>query len=254
MPAAANGFSSRALFDFEEENRLFEAADDRAYMQLQLVRLEQPARPGVAFSLVNKLLAFNSPGAARVEVVILSRNDPVSGLRVKVVGGGCSGLSYQLAVEPTPAVVSAATYRGADRMQKLIAAALKDRTGEAISAGDLLDTGKKYDPTADAWTTISTTGAPSARSLHTAVWTGVEMIVWGAAGASPVFGGRYNPITDTWLPVSSTGSPSNTTSPVVLVKSARTIRSLSVSGGVGRAKKYPVSASEPTAAAPASSH
>ena len=73
--------SSRALFDFEEENSVFESNDDRAYMQLQLQRLEQPARPGVAFSLVNKLLAFND-GRARVEVVILSRNDPVSGMRV----------------------------------------------------------------------------------------------------------------------------------------------------------------------------
>ena len=73
--------SSRALFDFEEENRVFEASDDRAYMQLQLERLEQPARPGVAFSLVNKLLAFNAE-RPRVEVVILSRNDPVSGMRV----------------------------------------------------------------------------------------------------------------------------------------------------------------------------
>ncbi|MDR1969396.1 MAG: 5'-nucleotidase, partial [Burkholderiaceae bacterium] len=42
--------SSRALFDFEEENRLFEAGDARAYMQVQLDRLQQPAAPGVAFS------------------------------------------------------------------------------------------------------------------------------------------------------------------------------------------------------------
>ena len=87
MPATLEGqlvvaISSRALFDFEEENRIFEAGDDRAYMQLQLQRVEQPARPGVAFSLVNKLLAFNSDALARVEVVILSRNDPVSGMRV----------------------------------------------------------------------------------------------------------------------------------------------------------------------------
>ena len=74
--------SSRALFDFEDENRVFEAGDDRAYMQLQLERLDQPARPGVAFSLARKLLAFNRGEPARVEVVILSRNDPVSGLRV----------------------------------------------------------------------------------------------------------------------------------------------------------------------------
>jgi 5'-nucleotidase len=74
--------SSRALFDFEVENQLFEQGDDRAYMQLQLDRLDQPAKPGVAFSLVRKLLAFNEPGTQRVEVVILSRNDPVSGMRV----------------------------------------------------------------------------------------------------------------------------------------------------------------------------
>jgi len=74
--------SSRALFDFEEENRIFEARDDHAYMRLQLERLDQPARPGVAFSLARKLVAFNSGGRTEVEVVILSRNDPVSGLRV----------------------------------------------------------------------------------------------------------------------------------------------------------------------------
>lgn len=74
--------SSRALFDFEEENQVFEETDDRAYRALQLERLDIPAKPGVAFSLVRKLLAFNTDDAQRVEVVILSRNDPVSGMRV----------------------------------------------------------------------------------------------------------------------------------------------------------------------------
>ena len=72
--------SSRALFDFEEENQVFETADDHAYMRMQLERLEQPAKPGVAYRLVRKLLAFNADAVRRVEVVILSRNDPVSGL------------------------------------------------------------------------------------------------------------------------------------------------------------------------------
>ena len=74
--------SSRALFDFEEENRAFEAADDRAYTALQLERLDVPAAAGCALPLVRKLLAFNRGGRHRVEVVILSRNDPASGLRV----------------------------------------------------------------------------------------------------------------------------------------------------------------------------
>ena len=87
MPVSLNGqlvvaISSRALFDFEEENQVFEQSNDRAYMDLQLQRLEEPAKPGVAFSLVKKLLAFNDALAQRVEVVILSRNDPVSGMRV----------------------------------------------------------------------------------------------------------------------------------------------------------------------------
>ncbi|WP_180125102.1 5'-nucleotidase [Rhodoferax sp. BLA1] len=108
MPMTLDGklvvaISSRALFDFEEENLVFEQSDDRAYMDLQLQRLDLPAKPGVAFSLVKKLLAFNhvavsasltdpllvepteppiTPPNRPVEVVILSRNDPVSGMRV----------------------------------------------------------------------------------------------------------------------------------------------------------------------------
>ena len=81
--------SSRALFDFEEENEVFEQGNDRDYMRLQLARLDLPAKPGVAFSLVKKLLASVLEGDAPqptssqpVEVVILSRNDPVSGMRV----------------------------------------------------------------------------------------------------------------------------------------------------------------------------
>jgi 5'-nucleotidase len=74
--------SSRALFDFEEENRRFDPTDDKPYRELQLARIEQPAKPGIAYPLVRKLLAFNADAVRRVEVVILSRNDPVSGLRV----------------------------------------------------------------------------------------------------------------------------------------------------------------------------
>ena len=74
--------SSRALFDFEEENRVFDAENPHAYMRLQQERLAVPARPGVAFPLVRKLLAFNSAAAQRVEVVMLSRNDPVTALRI----------------------------------------------------------------------------------------------------------------------------------------------------------------------------
>jgi 5'-nucleotidase len=87
MPYSVEGklvvaISSRALLDFEDENRIFERDGEAAYIALQFARLDVPARAGVAFPLVKKLLAFNTPQAQRVEVVILSKNDPVSGLRV----------------------------------------------------------------------------------------------------------------------------------------------------------------------------
>src|SRR5258707_12783689 len=87
MPYSVEGklvvaISSRALLDFEDENRVFERDGEDAYIALQLARLDVPAREGVAFPLVKKLLAFNTPQAQRVEVVVLSKNDPVSGLRV----------------------------------------------------------------------------------------------------------------------------------------------------------------------------
>ena len=87
MPYTVEGklvvaISSRALFDFEEENRVFDAQGERAYIDLQYSRMNVPAKEGVAFRLVKKLLAFNSQTAQLVEVVILSKNDPVSGLRI----------------------------------------------------------------------------------------------------------------------------------------------------------------------------
>src|SRR6188472_71669 len=61
----------------------------------------------------------------------------------------------------------------------------------------------------NTWTATSTTNAPEARSRHTAVWTGIEMIVWGGVGNSGELntGGRYNPSTDTWTATSTTNAP-----------------------------------------------
>ena len=70
-----------------------------------------------------------------------------------------------------------------------------------------LATGGRYNPSADGWLATSTgANTPSARSYHTAVWTGTEMIVWGGVGAGiGNSGGRYNPSTDGWT-ATSTGA------------------------------------------------
>jgi hypothetical protein len=76
-------------------------------------------------------------------------------------------------------------------------------------------------PCGEAWAATNTTGAPSARTFHTAVWTGSEMIVWGGSTDinSPLTtrlntGGRYNPATDVWTATNTTGSPTPQQFPV----------------------------------------
>ncbi|MBI2900454.1 MAG: hypothetical protein HYY17_09720, partial [Planctomycetes bacterium] len=70
-------------------------------------------------------------------------------------------------------------------------------------------TGGRYDPAADAWIAISTTGAPEPRTMHTAVWAGREMIVWGGGNVVTPYnnGGRYDPKTDTWTATGTSGAP-----------------------------------------------
>src|SRR4029077_21282199 len=41
------------------------------------------------------------------------------------------------------------------------------------------NTGGRYNPGTDSWTATGTTNAPTGRQLHTAVWSGSEMIIWG---------------------------------------------------------------------------
>jgi N-acetylneuraminic acid mutarotase len=80
------------------------------------------------------------------------------------------------------------------------------------TAGLLLgptDSGGRYDPTTDTWTPTPTTDAPLARAVHTAVWTGSEMIVWGGEQTTGTLntGSRYDPVQDRWRPISSINAP-----------------------------------------------
>ena len=75
--------------------------------------------------------------------------------------------------------------------------------------GTPFNTGGRYDPSTDNWTTTSLTHAPAGRNGHTAVWTGSEMIVWGGNNLHNNLktGGRYNPSTDIWTPINTTNAP-----------------------------------------------
>jgi N-acetylneuraminic acid mutarotase len=60
------------------------------------------------------------------------------------------------------------------------------------------------------WQPTSLTGVPEARTEHSAVWTGSEMIIWGGndfnANAKNT-GARFNPVTNSWTPISIVDAP-----------------------------------------------
>lgn len=68
-----------------------------------------------------------------------------------------------------------------------------------------LNTGASYNPLTNAWTTVTNSFPPTARTKHTAVWAGSpvnRMIVWGGSSDGAAMnvntGGRYDPATNTW--------------------------------------------------------
>ncbi len=84
--------------------------------------------------------------------------------------------------------------------------------GDQYNGGwQYFNTGGRYNPATDSWAATSTgTDCPTARTLHTTIWTGNVMIVWGGYYA-PTYtslntGGRYNPATDAWAATSTAGN------------------------------------------------
>jgi hypothetical protein len=77
------------------------------------------------------------------------------------------------------------------------------------TSGNATYTLPEIDPcTDDTWTPTSISNAPSLRELHTAVWTGSEMIIWGGHDGNELnTGGIYNPSTDSWTATSTTNTP-----------------------------------------------
>src|SRR5258707_3185326 len=89
MPASFDGklvvaISSRALFDLEESNRVFEERGVNASSRYQLEHENEVLAPAIAFALVRKLLSLNAlaPARPRVEVILLSRNTADTGMRI----------------------------------------------------------------------------------------------------------------------------------------------------------------------------
>lgn len=78
------GISSRALFDLDASHLIYENEGIEAYQRYQIQHENELLQPGIAFSLVKKLLNLNQLLASTpvVEIILLSRNSADTGLRI----------------------------------------------------------------------------------------------------------------------------------------------------------------------------
>lgn len=78
------GVASSALFDLSESDAYFQEHGEDAYRIYQGANIDIRLEPGVAFPFVRRLLALNDLRSSDppVEVIVLSKNDPNTGLRV----------------------------------------------------------------------------------------------------------------------------------------------------------------------------
>lgn len=77
------GISSRALFNLEEENRIYENEGLAAYEEYQVKHESDILQKGSAFQLVKAFLQLNKLQEKRlVEVIVMSRNSPNTSLRI----------------------------------------------------------------------------------------------------------------------------------------------------------------------------
>lgn len=78
------GVASSALFDLTESDAYFRAHGEAAYAEYQDSHVDEQLRPGPAFPFIERVLQLNDirPGDPLVEVIVLSRNDASTGLRV----------------------------------------------------------------------------------------------------------------------------------------------------------------------------
>lgn len=81
------GVASSAMFDLTESDRVFRTKGEGEYRKYQSENIDVPLDKGVSFSFIKRLLSLNDlskdpESDPLVEVVLLSRNDPDTGLRV----------------------------------------------------------------------------------------------------------------------------------------------------------------------------
>ena len=144
------GVASSAMFDLSESDKIFRTEGEENYRKHQEEKKDVPLEQGIAFSFIRRLLSLNDlstdDAGPMVEVVLLSRNSPDTGLRVmnsiRHHGLGITRAIFQQGVSP---------YAYIDALSiSLFLSSIRSDVLEAIAqgfpAGYVMDSKKIDDP------------------------------------------------------------------------------------------------------------
>lgn len=143
------GVASSALFDLAESDAVLTRDGEEAYRLYQEEHLDETLAPGVAFPFVRRLLSLNDLSDSSnplVEVIILSRNDPDTGLRVMR-----SIQSHGLAISRSIFMQGRSPYRFMSALNMSLFLSANDRDvrealGKNLPAGKVLESTFVDDP------------------------------------------------------------------------------------------------------------
>lgn len=76
--------SSRALFDLDDSHEIYQKKGLKEFIEYQVKHEDETLKPGVAYQLIKRLANIKMPGSSEscFEVILISQNNPNTGLRV----------------------------------------------------------------------------------------------------------------------------------------------------------------------------
>lgn len=138
------------MFDLGDSDKIFRTKGEQEYREYQELNKNEPLAEGIAFSFIKRLLSLNDLSASDegplIEVVLLSRNDPDTGLRVmnsiKHHGLGITRAIFQQGLSPYDYIpaLSISLFLSSNKSDVLEAIA------KGFPAGYVMDSKKIDDP------------------------------------------------------------------------------------------------------------
>lgn len=150
VPVLTVAIASSALFDLGEADEIFRRGGREAYRAYQRQHEDAPLAPGIAFPFVRRLLGLNR-GLDRpaVEVALISRNDPDTGLRARLSfdhhGLPPGRMAFTGGAEPWPYLAAFAPHLFLTRH----AADVQAATAAGFAAGEVLPSAARDDDAGD---------------------------------------------------------------------------------------------------------